>query len=98
MQQLEIKYFFPLTEQMTLDLDFTKSETHEKQKLNTWLNNSGTVLISNGGTVSWATVTGSAQPSFTIDIDQTPITIKSKEKPNFIRRYIYKALGMKWKV
>ena len=32
MQQLEIEYFFPLTEQIKLDLDFTTSEQYEKER------------------------------------------------------------------
>jgi len=96
MQQLEIQYFFPLTEQMALPLDFTSSKEYEDNKRKESLTGYGTILIGNGGT--WAVTASSIEPTFTIDIDQTPITIKSKEKPNFIRRYIYKILGMKWKV
>lgn len=51
MQQLEIQYFFPLTEQIPLDLDFTESIAYTQKK----------------------------------------------HKPNFVKRWIYKALGMKWK-
>ena len=32
MQQLEIQYFFPLTEQIELDLDFTESEHYDEQR------------------------------------------------------------------
>ena len=32
MQQLEIQYFFPLTEQIELDLDFTESEQYDEQR------------------------------------------------------------------
>ena len=42
MQQLDIEYFFPLTQQIPLDLDFTESE---KPKM--WFTNS--VLIADGG-------------------------------------------------
>jgi len=52
MQQLEIEYFFPLTEQIPLDLDFTESE---KPKLWFTAGTSGTVLTSGGiGSTTWA--------------------------------------------
>jgi hypothetical protein len=72
----------------------------EESKRELWLTQSvsGTYLISGGNGVTWATVSSNIEPNFTIDIDQTPITIRSKEKPNLFRRYIYKILGMKWKV
>jgi hypothetical protein len=104
MQQLEIEYFFPLTEQIPLELDFTLTEKYILDKRAEQLQNStvisGSYLISNGGTGStWTTMsTNLGSPSFTINVDAMPITIKSKTKPNFFRRYIYKILGMKWKV
>ena len=87
MQQLEIQFFFPLTEQIPLDLDYTQPE---KPKVWNTGAASGTFLIANGG--------GNIESSLTIDVDSCPITIRSKEKPNFIKRYIYKVLGVKWKV
>ena len=103
MQQLEISYFFPLTEQIPLDLDFTLTEKYILDKRAEQLQNStilsGSYLISTGGTGStWATMsTNLGNPSFTINVDQCPITIVSKKKPNFVKQFIYKALGMKWK-
>ena len=106
MQQLEISYFFPLTEQIELDLDYTPSlkwieEWRAEQARTSVTAMSGSFLLSNGGTnATWTTMTTNCNlgnPSFTIDVDAMPITIKSKTKPNFLRRYIYKILGMKWK-
>jgi hypothetical protein len=51
MQQLEIQFFFPLTEQIPLDLDYTQPE---KPKVWTTINSTGSLLIGNGAT-SWAT-------------------------------------------
>lgn len=94
MQQLEIKYFFPLTEQMDLDLDYTESYAYsEKKQKEMWY----TITISSGNDDRYTFRTASADPSFTIDVDQVPITIVSKNKPNFVKRWIYKTLGMKWK-
>jgi len=104
MQQIEIQYFFPLTEQIELDLDYTPSlkwieELRAEQAKNSVSAVFGSFLISNGGTgANWGTVIGNlGEPSFTINVDNTPITIVSKKKPNFIKKYMYKALGMKWK-
>jgi hypothetical protein len=103
MQQLEISYFFPLTEQVPLDLDFTPCEKYleewkaEQTKNYTVL--SGSYLIGAGNTGStWTTLsTNLGSPSFTINVDAMPITIISKKKPNFIMKFIYKSMGMKWK-
>jgi hypothetical protein len=95
MKQLEIQYFFPLTEQIPLDLDYTESNEYaDKKQQEMWSAN--TITISNGGTIGY-TFASAIEPSFTIDVDQVPITIVSKNKPNFAKRWIYKTLGMKWK-
>jgi hypothetical protein len=99
MHQLEIQYFFPLTEQIPLDLDFTLTEKYildkrAEQARSSVSITSGMVMVSNGGT-TWTNNLGS--PSFTINVDAMPITVVSKKKPNFIMRFIYKSMGMKWK-
>ena len=102
MQQLEIQYFFPLTEQVPLDLDFKPCTDYEERKRKErfaesviTLTTSG-MLLSNGTT--WTTVSNNlGAPSFTINVDAMPITVISKKKPNFIMRFIYKSMGMKWK-
>jgi hypothetical protein len=96
MQQLEIQYFFPLTEQIPLDLDYTQPE--KPLFWNTSVT-SGTYLIANGnGGTTWTTISNNlGTPSFTINVDEMPITIVSKKKPNFIMKFIYKSMGMKWK-
>ena len=101
MQQLNIEYFFPLTEQIPLDLDFTLTEKYILDKRAEQAKNcvtSGMLLsVGNGGT-TWTTMsTNLGSPSFTINVDAMPITIISKKKPNFIMKFIYKSMGMKWK-
>jgi hypothetical protein len=103
MQQLNIDYFFPLTEQIPLELDFTLTEKYILDKRAEQLQNStvlsGSYLLSTGGTgTSWTTVSNNiGNPSFTINVDAMPITIISKKKPNIIMKFIYKSMGMKWK-
>lgn len=101
MQQLNIEYFFPLTEQIPLDLDFTPTEKYILDKRVEQAKNSVTsgmlLSVGNGGT-TWTTMsTNIGSPSFTINVDAMPITIISKKKPNFIMKFIYKSMGMKWK-
>ena len=101
MQQLNIEYFFPLTEQIPLDLDFTLTEKYILDKRADQAKNSVTsgmlLSVGNGGT-TWTTISNNlGSPSFTINVDAMPITIISKKKPNFIMKFIYKSMGMKWK-
>ena len=107
MQQLEISYFFPLTEQINLDLDFTLTEKYildkraeqarEQARNSITLNSGMGLMVGNGGT-TWTTISNNlGNPSFTINVDAMPITVISKKKPNFILRFIYKSMGMKWK-
>lgn len=103
MHQLEISYFFPLTEQISLDLDFTETEKYILEKRAEQAKNSVTItsgmglMVGSGGT-SWTTISNNlGSPSFTINVDAMPITVISKKKPNFIMRFIYKSMGMKWK-
>jgi hypothetical protein len=95
MQQLNIEYFFPLTEQIPLELDYTDCA---KPKLWTTIDSGLTLTVGTGGTTTWTTMsTNIGNPSFTINVDAMPITIISKKKPNFIMKFIYKSMGMKWK-
>ena len=93
MQQLEIQYFYPLTEQIPLGLDYTDCV---KPKLWTTIDSGMTLSLSAlNGVVGTSNNLGN--PSFTINVDAMPITIISKKKPNFIMKFIYKSMGMKWK-
>jgi hypothetical protein len=88
MRQLEIDYFWPLTEQIPLGLNY---EGCEKPKLTTPIDTNGityTVGAWDTGTVS---ITAS---HLNLDIDTT--VVKVKETPNLCSRIIYKCLGLKW--
>jgi hypothetical protein len=99
MKQLEIEFFFPLTEQIPLELNFKPCVDYDEEQRKKQVYTGYTLNTWNGvGTTAWATVSNNiGNPSFTINVDQTPITIVSKKKPNFIKQFIYKSLGMKWK-
>lgn len=72
MQQLEIEFFFPLTEQIPLDLDFTPSEEYAKKLREE--QRAGMVTTSflnpNGGVITMS----KNEPCLQFDIDQTPDT------------------------
>jgi hypothetical protein len=89
MYQTEIKFFWPLTEQLPLDLNYKECE---RPSLSYPLNSATaqTYTISNGGT--WTT--GLVASHLNIDVDTT--VIKTKGKPPLIRRGLYKLLGLKW--
>jgi len=89
MQQLSIDYFWPLTEQIPLALDYTDCG---KPKFSMPSVDTGQFVISNGGT--WTT--SIVASNLSLDVDTT--TIKMKEKPGLCRRTILKCLGLKWEI
>jgi len=99
MQQLEISYFFPLTEQVPLDLNFKPCTDYDEEQRKKQNYTGYTLNNWNGtGATTWTTISNNiGAPSFTINVDEMPITIISKKKPNFIMKFIYKSMGMKWK-
>ena len=89
--QKEIQFFWPLTEQMPLDLNYDECGKPKLEKVIDGTN--GQVFtITNGGSWSTALVTS----NLTVDIDTT--IVKVKEKPNLCRRTILKCLGLKWEI
>lgn len=88
MYQQEIQFFWPLTEQIPLDLNYDECE---KPKLTVPIDTNGityTVGAWDTGTVS---ITAS---HLNLDIDTT--VVKVKKTPNLCSRIIYKCLGLKW--
>ena len=93
MIQQEIKFFWPLTEQIPLDLDYSECE---KPKLHTIIDgtNNGAITYTLGASaIGDVTITAA---HMNIDVDTTKI--KVREKPNLCRRTLYKCLGLKWEV
>lgn len=107
MHQLEIQYFFPLTEQVSLDLDYTPCEGYEKEKRRQWLAQStvtsGQILSSNGiGTATWANIEPTLQFKPAPDtvgywqVDPN-IQVWRKDKPNWLHRKMTKVFfGWEW--
>lgn len=86
--QVEIQYFWPLREQIELDLDYSNCHKPKiewssiDRSLYTFANGSTNTMISASHLV--------------LDIDTT--TVKLKDKPNLLFRYIYKLIGLKWEI
>ena len=86
MIQQEIKFFWPLTEQIPLDLIYEGCNKPYS------LVSSGALLISNGST--WTTSITTQHT--TINCDQ--ISFQTKKKQTFLQRLMYKAMGIKVQV
>lgn len=91
MQQLNIEYFFPLTEQIPLELDYTECIL----KPTLYLSSGSNFVLATDSTLAvspWVTVTSRLE----IDVEQTIIKV-SKEPPLY-RKALYKLMGIDWKI
>ena len=110
MQQLEIQFFYPLTEQTTLDLDFTPceqwiTEWRKKQSANS-TGDYTPLLISNGGVGIGSFTASPVMSSFVLrpdakNVGKWEITnsmfVYIRTKPNAVVRFFAKLLfGFKW--
>jgi hypothetical protein len=108
MQQREIQFFWPLTEQTRLDLDFTPSEewiAEWRKKQYQPININGSIFVSNGGTgtTSWSLP---VTDSFVVKPNEKNVGkweishkmfVYRPTKPNAIIRFMAKhLLGFKW--
>lgn len=95
-EQMEFKFFWPLTEQIPLDLDYTHCNTRQ---------DNGYTLPSNGYGFHPIEYTWSSAVTSTVRIDSGDIDGYMKignleigqKKPNIIRKLLYKLLGFNWK-
>jgi hypothetical protein len=84
-QQTEIQFFWPLTEQIPLGLDYTDCA---KPNLTTTIPNTYIGFTTVALTPTWTT---------SINVDTNNVTITSKNKPPLYRRVLFKLLGINWK-
>lgn len=105
MKQLEIEYFFPLTEQIPLDLDYTPCEEYKKKKQeeSTIISGQG-LMIGNGGVgTTWANTTQTFQFKPANDAVgywqfTSEIQVWRKERPNWLHQKMTQFFfGWKWK-
>ena len=91
-EQLSFKFFWPLTEQIPLELDYTESVKYSNNLLTYPLLNAGTGF-------SIGTAIGFNTPTWTtsVNVDANSFTITSKKIPPLYRRLLFKLLGINWK-
>ena len=93
MHQQEIKFFWPLTEQVPLDLDYADCEPPSL----TVENPSSALTFATNGTTAATWVAMEINPTkLTVNVDE--VCFKQKEKPSIFRRLIYKIIGIKWEL
>jgi len=98
MYQLEFEFFFPLTEQNVLDLDFSESNTYAMRSSTSNIiqfnAHNNTIVLPTGAQF------GSCVRPYTqlnIDMDNVPVVITSTKRPNIFALFIYKVLGFTWR-
>jgi hypothetical protein len=87
MRQTEIEFFWPLTEQMPLELDYSNCEI-PKLYTDNMITATGSYVF-NTGSYTTTQIIG----NFSIDADKT--TFKTSKKPNIIRKALFSLMGIK---
>ena len=95
MYQQSIEFFWPLTEQIPLDLDYTecKQSSVYMSEGSSAKFGTGSIFAVNATDTSWVTINSSR-----LDLDVEQTTIITKEKPPLYRRALYKLMGISWKL
>ena len=97
-RQTEIDFFWPLTEQISLGLNYDGCDTRENKGL--YFSSGSSMYLSNGSTMSvnadpiaWLSVNTNR---LELDVEQTTILVK--KKPALYRRALYKLMGIDWRI
>jgi hypothetical protein len=104
MKQLEIEYFFPLTQQIPLDLDYTPCQEYELQKEKSITSITSSVIYGDG---NYSLTTSSINNSFFVVqptndyvghwIISQGVEFRRSVKPNWVvRKFSEFMLGWKW--
>ena len=99
MYQLPIIFFWPLTEQIPLDLDYTDCEKPKLYYSDTIsdvsLTGTGLTMLNTGPATTWLAMEINPQK---LVVDVESVCFKQKQKPNIFRRIIYKIIGINWEL
>jgi hypothetical protein len=98
MQQLEIQYFFPLTEQIPLDLDYTKTLEYIEEQRKKLIQNSITLssMAVGNGYAAVTLTTNAIDWENSTRLGSWEIE-NNKRKPTFLQKVLMKKIfGMKW--
>ena len=98
MKQQEINFFWPLTEQIPLDLDFSQCSPHQyylkaQGQPREGPFATGMVYANFPTTIGNITIKGA---DICLDVETT--TVKVKSSPHLLRRILYNILGIKWEI
>ena len=104
MYQLEIEFFFPLTEQIDLDLDYKRCNEYEEENRKKWLSQTVSLpLNSNGLAVTDSNI---AAPTFQFRPDpkcvgywevSPGVQVWRQNRPNWLHQKMTKVFfGWKW--
>jgi hypothetical protein len=83
MKQLEINFFWPLTEQVPLELDYSNCE---KPKFHS-------EFLIGPSNLAFVTSNSNTKTAFHIDVDN--VVVKTSKKPNIIRKMMFNVMGIK---
>jgi len=89
-KQLDIEFFWPLTEQIPLDLDYTDCIKPQYTTATSGLFNFINVINTN---TSWTTATVGASR---LVIDFESAVFKLAEEPPLYRKVLYKLMNIRW--
>jgi hypothetical protein len=90
MYQKEIEFFWPLTEQIQLDLDYSRCV---KPSVTANIVNGGTsIAMVSPSNLTWTTTVTASE------ISTERLTLAVDKSPNFMRKWLYKLLDIKWKI
>lgn len=93
-RQIEIEFFFPLTEQIPLGFDYTDCV----KPITTNYNTISSISIGHDATfVNYPTCVNYPTWTTSINVDSNCIIVTSKNVPPLYRRILYKLLGINWK-
>jgi hypothetical protein len=95
--QTEIQFFFPLTEQIDLEMSYEGCDTQPKLIRNEY-------PLGNGFAYNWATVSTTVTPQLTItpihsvgELSIGGIRVGLEKKPTWLQTQLHKLLGFNWK-
>ena len=92
MRQVEIQFFWSLTEQVPLELDYSNCE---KPKL---YNDTGIIIATNGPyvlTTSTNISTFRLNVDGKVDMNADEMTFRTSKKPNIFRKMLFSVMGIK---
>ena len=92
MKQLELELFWPLTQQIPLDLDYNDCDKPNVYTMLPPVTGAIGYLTSNGNSPQWSA--SLVASNMTIDVDE--VVFKVVEEPPLYRKALYKMMDIKW--